>query len=527
MQKLERRFNPFHLLLLSINGMVGSAWLFAPFYAAKIAGSGALIAWLLGGAMTVLIAISFAELSVMIPVPGGSTAIPKISHGQFASFMMGWLAWLSSLTMAPIEIQAVLQYASTYFPSLVLSSSEHGLSAFGFLWAVILMLFMCVLNIYSFRGLLRSNFFILGYKLLVMTLLVIMVPSLQFNTFHFSELVPTMSSLQGWHSIFKAVAAGGIAFAFTGFKHGVELAGEATHKQITLPLAIIGSIVCCLILYMALQVVFIGALPSFLGSEGWGGLHFSGDAGPFAGILLALGLMWLLKLLYVDAVVSPLGAGLIYMTSTARITYSMASNHYLPGFLMKVNSERMPIAAIFLNGLIGLSLFLPFSGWQSMSGFLVSVMVIAYGMGPLSLLAMRKQMPERQRDFHLPFAPVLCPLAFYCCVLLSYWTGWETISKLAIVSVIGMVVFLLAFFRGRLNKDYLGLRALGWFIPFIGGLTLISYFGDFGGKHLIPFGWDFLVLAVFSGAILILAVKTALPGSRASQITERILEELP
>src|SRR6185295_3337562 len=117
--ELNRRFSPLTLLMISINGMVGSAWLFAPLYAAKIAGSQAIIAWLIGGAATALIALTFAELSVMLPVAGGTAQIPQLSHGVFTSFTISWVAWLSALTMAPIEVQAVLQYASTYFTALI------------------------------------------------------------------------------------------------------------------------------------------------------------------------------------------------------------------------------------------------------------------------------------------------------------------------------------------------------------------------------------------------------------------------
>src|SRR5579862_8903360 len=116
---LNRRFSPINLLMLSINGMVGSAWLFAPLYAAKIAGSAAIIAWLIGGIATTIIALTFAELSVMFPVAGGSAQIPRMSHGALTSFMISFVAWLSALTMAPIEVQAILQYASNYFTSLV------------------------------------------------------------------------------------------------------------------------------------------------------------------------------------------------------------------------------------------------------------------------------------------------------------------------------------------------------------------------------------------------------------------------
>ena len=60
--ELNRRFTPLNLLMISINGMIGSAWLFAPLYAAKIAGGSAIISWLIAGGATALIALTFAEL---------------------------------------------------------------------------------------------------------------------------------------------------------------------------------------------------------------------------------------------------------------------------------------------------------------------------------------------------------------------------------------------------------------------------------------------------------------------------------
>src|SRR6478752_4558479 len=101
--ELNRRFSPISLLMISINGMIGSAWLFAPLYAAKIAGPQAIIAWLIGGGATALIALTFAELSVLMPIAGGTAQISQLSHGTLTSFSLSWIAWLSALTMAPIE----------------------------------------------------------------------------------------------------------------------------------------------------------------------------------------------------------------------------------------------------------------------------------------------------------------------------------------------------------------------------------------------------------------------------------------
>lgn len=505
---LNRRFTPLSLLMVCINGMLGSAWLFAPLYAAKIAGSAAIIAWLLGGAATALIALTFAELSVLFPVAGGTAQIPQISHGALTSFVLGWVAWLSALTMAPIEVQAILQYASNYFPSLTyLKEGVPVLTVTGFIWATMLMFSFCVINIVSYKSLMRSNFLIFSFKVIVIVLAIFALIKTSFHSANFAGLQTAVFSSQGWQTILAAVASGGVAFAFTGFKHGVELAGEARRANIAIPFAVVGSVLVCLALYVGLQVAFIGALKPTDLALGWQQLHFAGDMGPFAGIAAGVGLIWLVKLLYMDAIISPSGAGLIYVTSTARIVYAMSQIGYIPRFFSYLNQQNFPVNAILFNFVLGMFLFLPLPGWQAMVSFLVSGMVLSYAMGPIALLCMRLELPDQKRAFRLPLAEILCPIAFYFCNLLSYWTGWETMYKLAIAILIGVVFFIVALLRKQLQLSNAGLKSALWMVPYIAGLVLISYLGAFGGKQMIPFGWDFLVIGIFSAGILLLAIK--------------------
>jgi amino acid transporter len=506
--ELNRRFSPLNLLMLSINGMLGSAWLFAPLYAAKIAGAGAIYAWVIGGLGTAIIALTYAELSVLLPVAGGTAQIPQLSHGTFTSFILSWTAWLSALTMAPIEVQAVLQYASTYFPSLThMVNGIPLLTGVGFFWALILMLGLCFINIASMKGLLRFNFVLFFFKVCVIAATIGMLLSVSFNSRNFAGIGTVITTPGGWQSILAAVATGGVAFAFTGFKHGVELAGEAKKSAFGIPLAVVGSVVCCLLLYIGLQVAFIGALKPDAIAHGWQHLSFAGDVGPFAGLVAGLGLVWLLKMLYIDAAVSPLGAGLIWVTSTARILYAMGKVGYVPKVLTRLNSKDFPVWAIFTNFAVGMFLFLPLPGWQAMVSFLVSAMVISYAIGPVAVLCMRLELPLEKRYFRIPFPKTVCTLAFYFCNLLSYWTGWETMYKLAVALLIGFAVFYIAYFRGKLAAKDIGFKAAYWIVPYLSGLTLISYLGAFGGKNVITFGWDFLVIAIFSLLMLYLAVK--------------------
>lgn len=510
MEQLSRRISPITLFMLSMNGMIGSGWLFAPFYAAKIAGPAAILSWIIGGLAAILVAFTFAELSTLLPVAGGTARIPQLSHGTFASFILSWIAWLSSLMLAPIEVQAVLQYATLFFPALMHNvSGTPALSVWGYLWAGILMLVLCLINIVSYRGLVRFNFILFVFKFSVIILTMVAIFKAQFYPHNFSGISSSVFSATGWQAILSAVATGGIILAFNGFKSGVEMAGEAKNLAVAIPVSIVGSVVTCLILYVGLQICFIGALNPSSINQGWNHLSFVGDRGPFIGIATALGLVWLLKLLYVNTVVSPLGAGLVYVTSTARILYAMSRMGYVPRFLSRLNQQRFPVWAIVVNFMLGMLSFLPLPGWQAMVNFLVSMMVITYAMGPVALLCLRLTfLPEKKRPFHLPAAKLFCLLAFYFCNLFSYWTGWDTISKLAIALLLGVILFCFSYMRGKLKVAAHEFKSVIWIVPYLVGLILISYLGAFGGQNIIPFGWDFLVIAVFSAVILYLAVQS-------------------
>lgn len=507
MSHLSRRLSPATLFMLSMNGIVGSGWLLAPLYVAKIAGSAAMLSWIVGGMAAMLIAFTFAELSTMFPVAGGTAHIPQLSHGPFASFILSWIAWLTSLLLVPIEVQAVLQYASIYFPHLM--HVVHGipvLSAWGYLWASILMMGLCVLNIVSYQGLIRFNFILFIFKFSVIFIAIAALMSAQFHFSNFDNLVQSTQSIAGWKAILSAVAAGGVVLAFNGFKSGVELAGEAKNLAVSIPLSTVGAVLGCLIIYLGLQAAFIGALSPDSFKQGWEHLSFSGDAGPFVGLAAALGLVIILKLIYANAVISPLGAGLIYVTSTARILFAMSRIGYVPAFLSKLNHQHFPVNAILVNFVLGMLSFLPFPGWKAMMNFLVSAIVITYAMGPISVLSLRLSLPNQKRPFKLPAAPFLCLFAFYCCNLFSFWTGWATISKLAIALSIGMAFFAISYLRGSLNIKREEIRSAWWIFPYLGGLVLISYLGTFGGIGVLPFGWDFVVIGLFSIVILVMAV---------------------
>jgi amino acid transporter len=102
------------LLFVSVGSIIGSGWLFGALYASQQAGPAALISWGLGAVFMLVLALIHAELGGAYPVSGGTARFPHYSHGSTVGYAVGWLWWLGAATVAPIEVEAALQYFTHY-----------------------------------------------------------------------------------------------------------------------------------------------------------------------------------------------------------------------------------------------------------------------------------------------------------------------------------------------------------------------------------------------------------------------------
>lgn len=510
---IRRSISTTALLFASISAILGSGWLFTAYYTSIIAGPSAILSWLVGGLALGIVAFTFAELSAMLPITGSSTRIPHFTHGTVVSFLFAWIIWLSYAALAPTEVQAVVQYISYYFPYLV--HADGGLTKDGYISATILMILVSAINIFSLRWLLRCNNILTAMKLAIpviisLTLLLLFFTGKNHIYFGHKGFFP-----MGWHGTFAAIAAGGIVFAFNGFKQACEMAGEAKKPKKALPVAIIGSIAISLTVYLLLQFAFLTCIHKQDLLGGWASMHLTGGNSPFAAILSHGHHTFLLAILYLGAIIGPLAAGLMYMSSASRSLYAMSKNDYLPLLFQKLTTQGNPFAAIVINFAFGMFMFAPLPGWNKMVGFLTSLMALTYAISPVCLLALRDQAPTQHRPFKLPFIRLWTWLAFYICTLLSYWSGWTVISKLAIALILGLIVlFSYHHFTKRGRELTFHWRASIWVWPYFSGLILISYLGNFGqGLGRIPFGWDFVIIGIYCIFILWLSQRYKLPAS--------------
>jgi amino acid transporter len=532
--QLKRHVGIVGLLFASIGSIIGSGWLFGALNASITAGPAAIISWALGGVMILMIALVYAELGTMYPLSGGVVRYPHLSFGSFASYTTGWITWVAVTTTAPIEVEAALQYATKYADftakHTVAGEPVYTLTALGYAAAVVLMaVFVCV-NYFGVRWFARVNNVLVWWKLAIIILVIV---AFFVTAFHGSNFTSQGFMPSGWHGVFTAISTSGVVFSYLGFRQVIELAGETDNPRRNVPISVIGSVLLTGLIYVLLQVAFIGALKSGLIDKGWANLAFTNDFGPLAAVATLLGLGWLAVLLYADAIISPGDTGLIYTTISSRISYAMARNGNAPASLSKTTDRGVPLISLVLAFVVGLIVFLPFPSWQQLVGFITSATVLSFASGPLVLSALRKQVPDADRPFRLPGGHVIPILAFWCSNLIVYWSGWLVNWKLFVAVLIGFVLLAVFHATGRVTAPKLDFKAgAAWLLPWLGGLALISYLGNFpdksdgaGNRGLFSFEFSIPLLLVFSVVVYAIALRTALSPEEAEEHIARSRKE--
>jgi len=503
MPDLRREAGGFGLLFASIGGMIGSGWLFGALNAAKIAGPAAILSWVIGGIAVLLLAFVYAELSTMFPRPGAVIFFPLLCFGPVAAMVYSWINFLAYVSVSPIEAVAVVTYGNNFYPVLVAPGSGV-LTPLGLAVAVALMAIFLVINLLAIRLVLAVNNAITWWKLLVPALPVITLILVHFRGANFTQFGFAPAGAGG---VFAAVSGSGIVFTYLGFRQAIELAGESANPGRALPFAILGAVLFCGLLYVGLQTAFIGALSPADLAQGWGKLSFKGISGPFAGLASGLGLTWLAATLYADAAISPGGAGIIYNTTAARVIYATADAGFLPAGIKRLSAGGVPIAALALAFAAGLLFLAPLPSWKTLVTYLSSIGVLAYGIGPVVLFALRRTLPDHPRPFRLAPAGLAAGAAFIVANLVVFWAGAAVANHLFGGLAIAFLVFCAVKFRTLCALEW---RGAAWLAPYFAGLWLITWLGPLHGRAVLTNTSGAAVMAVFSVAILFLARECAL-----------------
>jgi amino acid transporter len=508
----------------SETSIIGSGWLFAGMGAAVDAGPAAIYGWLIGGACAIVLALLHAELGGMYPVAGGTARFPHLAYGSVAGISFGFFSWLQAVTVAPVEVYAVMEYGQYYWHSIYNPTTGH-ITGLGFGLTIVLMAVFTALNFLAVKVFSRVNAGITWWKVAIPLITIVIF----LFKFHGGNFNPGGTGFMpyGIKAVFSAIPSAGIVFSFLGFEQADQLAGEIKDPQKNLPRAIIIAILLGTFIYCMCQIVLIGATPVDLLKHGFAGIASTNPViiYPFAGIAGLVGLGVWATILHIDAFVSPFGTGMIYQTSTSRIGYGLARNRYYPQAFQWVDRNGIPWFSLVMSFIFGIFFLLPFPSWQSLVGLVTGASVLMYAGAPLSLGAFRRQVPDAPRPYRVPFAAVLSPLGFIVANMIIYWSGFNVIWKLGVCIVIGYILIGICMMFDK-NRPPLDWKSAQWLPVYLIGMGLISWFGQFGSgappinNGRLPFWWDMLTVALFSIAIYYWAMWSRLPRNEVERLVE-------
>ena len=515
--RLQRSVGFYGLMMVSLGSIIGSGWLLGALNAAERAGPASVLSWILAAGMLSLLALVYAELGATYPVAGGAARFPYYSHGRVAGFTAGWASWLQAVFIAPLEILAAITYVNSvgwvnqHFSMIYKVGEKAGLlNGTGLAVALVLMVVFTAMNLAGAKFLSDSNVIVVVWKTAVPVLAIGMVAALQFKPSNFQAGGGFMPF--GFHGVFAALT-GGVGVGVQGFEQAVHLAGEARDPKRDLSRAILVAMAIGAVLYTLLQIVMIGGLDPAHISRGWSrplGTDPS-DYGVWYTLALALGAGWLAKVLLIDAVISPAGTGVVYVATTARLSYALGEEREMPTALATTR-KGVPVVSILTAAVVGSVAFGPFKSWNSLVSVVTAATAIMYAFAPVSLAALHKVDSGRQRSYRVPMPRLVLPAAFCSANLIMYWGGFETNWKLALAIVAGLALFAIGAWRMRTGAW----RSIGnaiWVGPWLGGHVVLGWLGRYGGgRNLLPNWVDVGVVIVFALAIFHWATALRLSG---------------
>ena len=499
---IRREVGAIALMFTGLGSIIGSGWLFGAWRAAQLAGPGAIYAWIIGAVVILFVALTYAELGAMFPESGGAVRYGHYSHGSLVGFVAGWAAWIAIVSVIPVEAEASVQYMSSWPWTWAHDLYKHAangqgeLSAAGLWISAVLVVIYFLVNFWSVKVFANTNSAITFFKLIVPAGTAV---ALMFTSFHWENFQVGVHG--GQHvgnlaSILTAVATSGIVFSYNGFQSPVNLAGEARNPGRSVPFAIFGSIALASVVYLMLQVAFLGSVAPEHLQEGWAGLEYSS---PFAQLALALNLNWLALLLYADAFVSPSGTGSAYTATTARMIYAMEVSGTVPEVFGRVHPRYgIPRPAMWFNLAVSFIFLFFFRGWGKLAAVISVATIITYLVVPISVMVLRRTAPNLHRPLRVPGLGVLAPMAFVLATLMLFWARWPHTGQIMLLLILPMPVYL--YYQAKADWRDFGRQLQGawWLFVYLLAITVISWAGskEFEGHDYIRYGWDQLCVAV-------------------------------
>lgn len=429
-----------HLIGLGIGGIVGTGIYTLTGVGAGLAGPAVILAFMIAGVVCACAALAYAEMATMIPMAGSAYTYSYVALGELPAWVVGWTLILEYTVVCSAVavgwsgyVGGVIQSAGIPIPDMLLVGPHAG--GLINLPAIFISLAVAGLLMLGTRESATINLVLVFVKLAALAgFIALALPA--FDAGNFEPFAPYgfgAADIDGARRGVMAAAAI-IFFAFYGFDAVSTAAEETRNPGRDLKIGIIGSMVGCTLIYMAVAAAALG---------GASYLSLADSTEPLAMVLRNLGHPLAATMIAAAAVIALPTVIMAFMYGQSRIFFVMARDGLLPQRLSAINERSgTPVMMTLITGIIvaGIAGFFTLQEIAELAnaGTLVAFIAVA-----ICLVVMRQRAPDHPRLFKVPAVRLVAAGTIIGCSYLFISLPMATIIRFALWNALGVLVYML------------------------------------------------------------------------------------
>jgi APA family basic amino acid/polyamine antiporter len=433
-----------HLIALGVGAIVGTGILTLTGVGAAKAGPAVILSFAIAGVICACAALAYAEMATMYPASGSAYTYSYVVFGELIAWIVGWSLILEYTLVVSAVAVGWSGYASGFLESVGMGlpaalTSGPELGGLVNVPAIFIIAVVAGLLIYGTRESATLNAGLVVIKLLALTLfIVVCLP--HFSAGNFEPFMP-MGFAAHWGTgpdgkpleVGVMAAAAIIFFAFYGFDAIATAAEESKNPDRDLAIGIVGSMILCVIIYMAVAAAAIGALV-YTG--------FANSPEPLALILREIGEGWAAKILGVSAVVALPTVILAFFYGQSRIFFVMARDGLLPRGLANVSKRGTPVRITAFTAVI-VAVIAGIFPLADIAALANAGTLAAFTAVCAAMLTMRRRAPDAPRKFTTPLPWLVGLVGIAGCLYLFWSLPQRTQTYFLLWNIIGLILYVL------------------------------------------------------------------------------------
>lgn len=450
--RLRKHLSGLDLAVFGVGVIIGTGIFVLTGEVAKTtAGPAVAISFVIAGVVCGLAAVCYAEFASTVPVAGSAYTFSYATLGEFIAWIIGWdLVLELALGAATVSVGW-----SGYLNQLLgdlgipLPESIAGETATFNIPAIFIALLMTGVLILGIKLSSRVTSVIVAIKVAIV-LLVIVVGVFYVKAANYSPFVPPAEPSEtgsGWtapliQTLFgfapSNFGVGGILagaaivfFAFIGFDIVATAAEETKDPRKDLPRGIIGSLLICTVLYVAVSLVVVG-MQNYT--------ELSSEA-PLADAFRSVGLPFFSGLISVGALAGLTSVVMILMLGQSRVLFAMSRDRLLPPKLAAVHPKYgTPYRITLITGVV-VAVLAGLVPLGTLAELVNIGTLFAFVLVSIGVIVLRRTRPDLPRSFRVPWVPFLPIVSVLACFYLMLNLPGETWLRFGVWMVLGVALY--------------------------------------------------------------------------------------